>query len=212
MNKNVISLNETTGIVTNGDIKVVSTNGSNDDMNNILKKENKLEYVKERTNKLKKCKRNVNNHIKNKYWMTGVYMFLIGIQLAAAFTIKYSHPILWAVLIITGVIVTPIKCISDNIDAGRFYDLYKIRDEEIPKKIRESKAKERQIAQEISEMKEKIGYVETDLTTSHQYSFDVPMSKSETGGYYNTPNTNAKVLKLVDNHMINQTKDIKKRY
>ena len=54
MNKNVISLNETTGIVTNGDIKVVSINGSNEDMNNILKKENKLEYVKERTNKLKK--------------------------------------------------------------------------------------------------------------------------------------------------------------
>ena len=58
MNKNVISLNETTGIVTNGDIKVVSTNGSNEDMNNILKKENKLEYVKERINKLKKQDKN----------------------------------------------------------------------------------------------------------------------------------------------------------
>ena len=54
MNKNVISLNETTGIVTDGDVKVVTLDGKNSDMSKILRKENRLEQEKAKVNELAK--------------------------------------------------------------------------------------------------------------------------------------------------------------
>ncbi len=50
MNKNVISLNETTGVVNNVDVKVISANILIKDMNNILKKINQKMLRKELIN------------------------------------------------------------------------------------------------------------------------------------------------------------------
>lgn len=212
MNKNVISLNETTGIVTNGDVKVITIDGNSSDMNKILRKENRLELEKEKVNELAKCKRRVNNRIQNKKWMTVVFAVLSGFQLAAAVVAKTINPVLWVTLVLTGVVVTPIACIINNINVGNFYKLTKVRDEKIPKKIKESQARIKKLEKEIGEMKEDINYVETDLTASHDYVFNIPPRQYEIGGYYNTPSADAKVIKLTNERtLLNQNNGIKRR-
>lgn len=212
MNKNVISLNETTGIVTNGDVKVITIDGNSSDMNKILRKENRLELEKEKVNELAKCKRRVNNRIQNKKWMTVVFTVLSGFQLAAAVVAKTINPVLWVTLVLTGVVVTPIACIINNINVGNFYKLTKVRDEKIPKKIKESQSRIKKLEKEIGEMKEDINYVETDLTASHDYVFNIPPRQYEIGGYYNTPSADAKVIKLTNERtLLNQNNGIKRR-
>ena len=212
MNKNVISLNETTGIVTNGDVKVITIDGNSSDMNKILRKENRLELEKEKVNELAKCKRRVNNRIQNKKWMTVVFTVLSGFQLSAAVVAKTINPVLWVTLVLTGVVVTPIACIINNINAGNFYKLTKVRDEKIPKKIKESQSRIKKLEKEIGEMKEDINYVETDLIASHDYVFNIPPRQYEIGGYYNTPSADAKVIKLTNERtLLNQNNGIKRR-
>lgn len=212
MNKNVISLNETTGIVTNGDVKVITIDGNSSDMNKILRKENRLELEKEKVNELAKCKRRVNNRIQNKKWMTVVFAVLSGFQLAAAVVAKTINPVLWVTLVLTGVVVTPIACIINNINVGNFYKLTKVRDEKIPKKIKESQSRIKKLEKEIGEMKEDINYVETNLTASHDYVFNIPPRQYEIGGYYNTPSADAKVIKLTNERtLLNQNNGIKRR-
>lgn len=212
MNKNVISLNETTGIVTDGDVKVITIDGNSSDMNKILRKENRLELEKEKVNELAKCKRRVNNRIQNKKWMTVVFTVLSGFQLAAAAVAKTINPVLWITLILTGVVVTPIACIINNINVGNFYKLTKVRDEKIPKKIKESQSRIKKLEKEIGEMKEDINYVETDLTASHDYVFNIPPRQYEIGGYYNTPIADAKVIKLTNERtLLNQNNGVKRR-
>lgn len=212
MNKNVISLNETTGIVTDGDVKVVTLEGNSSDMNKILRKENRLELERTKVNELSKCKKRVNNRIQNKIWMSSCFALLSGFQLAAAAVVKISNPILWATLILTGVVVTPIVCIANNIKEGDFYKLSMIRDEKIPKKIKESKIRIKKLEKEISEMKENVNYVETDLTSSRDYIFNVPARKNGVGGYYNTPSADAKVLRLTNERKLsNQNNGVKRR-
>ena len=212
MNKNVISLNETTGIVTDGDVKVVTLKGNSSDMNKILRKENRLELERTKVNELSKCKKRVNNRIQNKIWMSSCFALLSGFQLAAAAVVKISNPILWATLILTGVVVTPIVCIANNIKEGDFYKLSMILDEKIPKKIKESKMRIKKLEEEIGEMKENVNYVETDLTASRDYVFNIPSRKNEVGGYYNTPSADAKVLKLTNERTLsNQNNGSKRR-
>lgn len=211
MNKNVISLNETTGIVTDGDVKVVTLEGNSSDMNKILRKENRLELERTKVNELSKCKKRVNNRIQNKIWMSSCFALLSGFQLAAAAVVKISNPILWATLILTGVVITPIVCIASNIKKGDFYKLTKIRDENIPKKIKESKIRIKKLEKEIGEMKENVNYVETDLTASRDYVFNIPSRKNEVGGYYNTPSADAKVLRLTNERTLSNQNNVLKR-
>ena len=211
MNKNVISLNETTGIVTDGDVKVVTLEGNSSDMNKILRKENRLELERTKVNELSKCKKMVNNRIQNKIWMSSCFALLSGFQLAAAAVVKISNPILWATLILTGVVITPIVCIASNIKKGDFYKLTKIRDENIPKKIKESKIRIKKLEKEIGEMKENVNYVETDLTASRDYVFNIPSRKNEVGGYYNTPSADAKVLRLTNERTLSNQNNVLKR-
>ena len=211
MNKNVISLNETTGIVTDGDVMVVTLEGNSSDMNKILRKENRLELERTKVNELSKCKKRVNNRIQNKIWMSSCFALLSGFQLAAAAVVKISNPILWATLILTGVVITPIVCIASNIKKGDFYKLTKIRDENIPKKIKESKIRIKKLEKEIGEMKENVNYVETDLTASRDYVFNIPSRKNEVGGYYNTPSADAKVLRLTNERTLSNQNNVLKR-
>lgn len=211
MNKNVISLNETTGIVTDGDVKVVTLDGKNSDMSKILRKENRLEQEKAKVDELAKCKKRVNNRIQNKKWLSGCFALLSGFQLAAAAVVKTTNPILWATLILTAVVVTPIVCIANNIKEGDFYKLIKIRDEKIPKKIKESKIRIKKLEKEIGEMKENVNYVETDLTASRDYIFNIPSRKNEFGGYYNTPCADAKVLRLTNDRSLSNSNNAAKR-
>lgn len=211
MNKNVISLNETTGIVTNGDVKIVTFDGDSSEMNKILRKENRLENEKSRKKELAKYKKHVINNIRKKNNLLVTFTFLSGIQLAAARVVETINPYLWITLVISGVIVTPFLWIAKTIEYGDYYNLARIRDQIFPKKEKESNTRIKKLEQEITDMKNDINYTETNLETSHEYVFNIPSREYEIGGYYNTPVTDAKVFKLVQERNLPSQNNSSKR-